>query len=200
MLRIVLLLVLLSLASIGVSHADETAPAGEATAPAATAPPEIRTLQDQATHGDAKAQFKLAGLYATGEGIEQDWSLAVYWYQRAAIQGDPQAQLQLGECLTFGRGVAADKARAAQWFHKAARQGNLKAQVWLANSYFHGWGVKQDNRGAYFWALLATNGGDKTMIPVRDQAAAALDPADVQAVRKRVQEWEPTPAQAPKPQ
>jgi len=42
------------------------------------------------------AEQGLAYMYVKGQGVEQDDTQAVAWYQKAAEQGDPVAQTRLG--------------------------------------------------------------------------------------------------------
>src|ERR687886_578075 len=46
--------------------------------------------------GDAEAQAALGVMYAYGDGLPQDWSLAVEWSRKAADQGNAWAQANLG--------------------------------------------------------------------------------------------------------
>jgi TPR repeat protein len=77
-------------------------------------------LQVLAERGDARAQTLLGLAYATGRGVPQYFSAAVYWYQRAAEQGNPNAQYLLGLAYDKGQGVAQDKIIAEKWLNLAA--------------------------------------------------------------------------------
>jgi len=47
----------------------------------------LRLWQPLAYQGDASAQSNLGLMYATGQGVPQDYAEAVRWYRRAADQG-----------------------------------------------------------------------------------------------------------------
>ena len=51
--------------------------------------------QKLAAKGDAQAQYKLAYMYETGQGIKVDLDKAMEWYQKAAAQNHPDAQMRL---------------------------------------------------------------------------------------------------------
>ena len=91
-----------------------------------------------AEHGDAEAQYKLAGAHKWGFSAPQDPAKAMYWYHKAAEQGHPRAQNELGNIYSSGVGfphVPQDRAKAAYWYQKAAAQGLAEAQYSLGTMY-----------------------------------------------------------------
>ena len=88
-----------------------------------TALKEWRPLAEQ---GDSYAQYNLGLMYDYGEGVIEDYTLAVYWYRQAAEQGHAKAQYNLGLMYESGRGIAKDDTQAVYWFRKAAEQGDAK--------------------------------------------------------------------------
>lgn len=79
-------------------------------------PPASPSLLDKAQQGDPHAQYQLALLYQTGNGVPQDDVQAVRWMTAAAEQHLPMAELALG--LAYDRGldgVTIDYAVAAKW-------------------------------------------------------------------------------------
>ncbi|HWN96809.1 MAG TPA: tetratricopeptide repeat protein [Methylomirabilota bacterium] len=75
------------------------------------------------------AQFNLGQMFAHGQGVEQNDSMAAMWIRRAANGGDPGAQFDLGDRLgrasVRGSGTEARELRieAYKWFKLAAAQG-----------------------------------------------------------------------------
>ena len=69
-------------------------------------------FKNLAEQGDASSQTNLGYCYATGQGVEQDYSQAVYWYKKAAEQGEVCAQNNLGLCYNKGQGVEQDYSQA----------------------------------------------------------------------------------------
>ena len=94
---------------------------------------EIEQLRLAAEQGYASAQYNLGLMYATGEGVPQDYQEALKWYRLAAEQEDAQAQYTLGFMYATGRGVLKDDAEALKWYRLAAEQGYASAQVTLGS-------------------------------------------------------------------
>jgi len=106
-------------------------------------------LQKGADLGDARAQWNLSAMYASGSGgLARDLKLAFVWCQRAAEQGFVAAQSNLGALYA----LADNPAQAAACWQKAATQGDAEATYNLALAYAKGAGVQQDADRAF--ALL----------------------------------------------
>lgn len=140
-------------------------------------------LLRQAAQGkDRDAQYRLALLYGTGEGVPKDERLAMQWLRRAAGQRQPEAQYLLAAAYARGQyGLKRDDEEAARWLRRSARQGNVEAQYALANAYAEGRGVPYDPNEALGWILLAAQNN-------HPQASQAL---------ARIRALLPQPAQKP---
>jgi TPR repeat protein len=79
-----------------------------------------RRLVPLAERGDARAQAMLGFMYATGQGVPQNYEAASYWYRLAAEQGDSTAQYLLGLAYDKGQGVPVDVVAAYKWLNLAA--------------------------------------------------------------------------------
>jgi localization factor PodJL len=97
--------------------------------PASVGPLSLRTA---AANGDPSAQFEVGARLAEGRGIDQNFTEAARWYQRAASQGFAQAQYRLATLYERGLGLKKDLARARTWYQRAAEAGNVKAMHNLA--------------------------------------------------------------------
>ena len=84
------------------------------------------------------AQYNLAILYFTGQGVEKDAAEAFRWTELAALQGHVAAQFNLGSLYYAGDGVEADLNKAVKMFEGAARAGHANAALILANMYADG--------------------------------------------------------------
>lgn len=82
-----------------------------------------------AAKGNVPSMNAIAGLYAQGEGVRQDPSVAVTWYRRSAERGDSVGQLNLGDMYSRGTGVPHDRVEAYFWLGLAAARGS----AWSAN-------------------------------------------------------------------
>ena len=91
----------------------------------------IEFLMTAAEQGNANAQFNLGAMFAEGNGVSQDYEIAVGWFTKAANNGDAIAQYTLGNLHTTGEYISTDYKKAIEWYEKAANQGHIKAQLEL---------------------------------------------------------------------
>ena len=109
----------------------------------------------KATMGNADEQYNLGYCYCKGDGIEQNYTEAVEWFQMAAEQGYDMAQFKLGYCFDKGLGVVQNHTEAVKWYRMAAEQGNAFAQWFLGYYYELGRGIKQNYFEAVKWYCKA---------------------------------------------
>jgi hypothetical protein len=83
----------------------------------------LEWLEKAARQGDAKAQYNLAVMRATGRGDFKSDKKAVEWYEKAALQGHAGAQFRLACMHASGRGVSRNIVRACAWMNVAADNG-----------------------------------------------------------------------------
>jgi len=95
------------------------------TSPQAKPPDDLRKLAEQ---GDAEAQWDMGYRYHNGQGVPQDDTQAVRWFQRAADQGHVNAQATLGAYYWAGRGVPKDLGQAYFWSAVALHQGDRDSE------------------------------------------------------------------------
>jgi len=95
----------------------------------------LQELIPLAEEGHVDAQFGLAWMYESGEGVPQDYKTAVKWYTLAAEQGDALAQYNLGQMYRKGEGIPQDFTMALKWYTLAAEQGVADAQNQLGFMY-----------------------------------------------------------------
>ncbi len=98
-------------------------------------PAAARSVLTAAEGGDAAAQFALANMYYSANGVEQNLLDAAAWMRKAAEQGHILAAYQLGLMLASGEGVQRDMKEAVQWWKQAATQGNVDAQYKLGATF-----------------------------------------------------------------
>ncbi len=110
-----------------------------------------RLFRDAAGQGNRRSQYQLGLLYARGEGVEQDFSMAHKWLYKAAMQGHPKAQYYLGQMYVNGDGVEEDHAEATVWF-------------WLAASLGDRFAIKR-------WRIIMTRISKQEMIEVNKRSS-----------------------------
>lgn len=159
--------------------AEETTPgeafrSGYAAYKAGETEEAVEALSFAAEKGHAAALWKLARMYATGDGVQEDDAKAFQIYARIANEnadGNPRGRdapfiadafVTLGEYLRSGvpGGVQPDEGRARRFFAYAASYfGDPEAQYRLAGMYLHGEGGEQNERQAARWFKLAADKG-----------------------------------------
>jgi TPR repeat protein len=103
----------------------------------------VKFQQTMAAKGHATAQYKLAMMYETGTGVEQNLTTARSWYQTAASQSYAPATHRLRYLDLAQNRAPADK----DWLktlHRDAKSGDGEAMLLLGQMYSHGTGVTQE--------------------------------------------------------
>ena len=135
----------------------------------------VNSLKWAADNGHTIAQWKLARMYAAGDGVEQDDLKAFEFYRRLAdAHADdnpdtPQARFVANAFVALGHyyldgipntPVKADPARAREMFNYAASYfRDPDAQYYLARLYLKGTGAPHDPRTAARWFGLSAQKG-----------------------------------------
>jgi TPR repeat protein len=135
------------------------------------------------------AQYNLAILYFTGQGVAQDYDEALRWTQAAAEQGHLNAQFNLGALHYTGTGTAVDMAQAFAWYEQAAEGQHAGAQYNLATMYELGEGVEMDLVRAHFWASAAQYNEFADAPALLERLAAAMTAEQLSAARQAFAQW-----------
>jgi uncharacterized protein len=121
----------------------------------------FKMLMPLAQAGDLKAQMSIAGMYSSGQGVQQSFTEAVKWYRLGAEQGDSIAQNNLAILL-----FSINSEEALQWMIIAAERGVPFAQSGLGDIYSEGISLPEnlrncykDNSKAFEWYQRAGEGG-----------------------------------------
>ncbi len=117
-------------------------------------------LLAKAEKGDAEAQYQLGCCYYEGDGVEQNYEQAVYWWTKSAEQGNIDAQFNLGNCFYFGEGIEKNFKQAVNWYTKSAKHGDSYAQWYLGLCYKNGEGVGQNHKKAVYWFTKSAEQGN----------------------------------------
>ena len=133
--------------------------------------------------GNHSCQHAIACCYETGKGVSEDFSKAVYWFEKAISTGstEPNTQLELGKCYENGWGTTQDYKKAFVLYEKAANADNMYAQNALGWLYHNGYGTAQDyNLALYWYEKAGENGleqGKENAQYIRDEMQRASQPA-----------------------
>jgi len=101
-------------------------------------------LGDAAENGDVEAMNLLGVVLATNARGPSDYSMALYWFQRAVDAGSADAMHNLANMYLRGLGVARDYANAFRWFQRAAEGGSASAMHSVAAMAENGLGTARD--------------------------------------------------------
>lgn len=125
-----------------------------------------------AMQGFSMAQYAIGNSYRWGQGVEQDFSKAYHWYEKAARQKYSSGEMKLRNAIRFsqfmtgwllyeGKGVKQDYKKAFEWFEKAAKDEVGNAKYYLALCHDEGKGTKQDwVKAAYWYKMIRDEGID----------------------------------------
>ena len=116
----------------------------------------LKAWQPLAEAGDAEAQFRIGRLYSAGEGVEQDFQVALSHYRKAALQGHSKAELHAGDYLIASDASSPEeKALGFALLVRAATAGETAAYIGISGAYCFGDGVEEDPVLADVWMVLA---------------------------------------------
>lgn len=98
--------------------------------------PDVGRAVDLFTHaatyfGDADAQYNLAKIYLSGDGLQSDPVRAVRWLSLAARKNHVEAQATLGEVLVFGEGVRPLPEKGYMWIVVARENATPENRDWV---------------------------------------------------------------------
>jgi len=102
-------------------------------------------LNSQAAQlGNVEAQWELGTRYHTGDGVNQNYDKALFWYKKAAEQGNILAANNLGSLYMYGQGVPRDGKEAMKWFRIGEKQNEKTATNNVGVIYLEGNGFPKD--------------------------------------------------------
>ena len=136
------------------------------------------------------AQYNLAILYFTGQGVAVDMEKAFHWTEAAALQGHVNAQFNLGSLYIEGLGVEKDVAAGIDWFARAGKAGHADAAFALASYYEEGDLVQRDRVSAHAWASQAVYNEHDEAQKLKDKIEKQLDQEQLAAARRLFARWQ----------
>jgi len=86
-------------------------------------------LLKKAEKGDPNAQCDLAIMYECGDGVPQDFELAVYWYQLAVEKSLDEALCNLGYMHSSGNGIPKNTLLAVKYIRKPQNKDTLEHYI-----------------------------------------------------------------------
>lgn len=156
----------------------------------------VALLTRAAEAGWPMAQYRLAKLHESGEGVALNPVLAMQWTERAAANGNVRAMHDLGFYYARGDAAPMDEAASFRWFRQAAEFGLADSQYNLGVLYQQGRGVTADMSEALFWFTLAADQGDAAAMERIVDLGDSLSAMDIEQARARADAFEPRQANA----
>ncbi len=112
----------------------------------------LHWFRKAAEQGHSGAQLRLAKVYYSGEGDDENKERGFSLYERTVSTETAEQKFALADKYDRGLGdFPQDSGRALHWFRKAAEQGHAKAQQRLAKMYYNGEGVTENKERAFYW-------------------------------------------------
>lgn len=108
-------------------------------------------LQVCARSGDERCQNQLGIWYELGIGTEQNFELALKWYEKAIEQGYASSYANIGNLYCKGEGVEQDFRKVFEYNFRGAEKNHPGCQYNLGVCYLKGMGVEKDYAKAFFW-------------------------------------------------
>lgn len=153
----------------------------------------LREFTLAAENGLDLAQYNLAILYFTGQGVDQDLSKAFYWTEAAAQQGHVNAQFNLGSLYMSGQGIQQNADEGVVWFARAAKAGHADAAFALASLYEAGDSVARDGVSAHAWANQAVYNEHSEAEDLLKQIEERLNADQLSQARRLFARWQIEP-------
>lgn len=119
----------------------------------------LKCLIKKAEHGDASAENRLGIRFAMGEGVTQNYQVAVTWFLKSAEQRNTFAEYNLGWSYEKGLGVSQDYTKALKWYRNSASQKNPYAELRVGDFFINGLVAQPDYEEALKWYRKAQSHG-----------------------------------------
>ncbi len=112
-------------------------------------------LKEEENTPAASREYRIAGMFAKGNGTDQDAEKAFRWYVQAAENGHAHAAYRAAQACYTGTGAEQDYTEAVKWYEKAITGGDAYATYALGKMYRDGIGVDGNAQTAYKYFLSA---------------------------------------------
>lgn len=145
-------------------------------------------MQKLADQGYIPAQYNLAVMYLTGQGIKKNQNQGVAYLRKAADNGHVKAASTIGAMYLQGKGVSRNPSQARRYLTKAAQKGDAQSMLYLSLMYNRGDGVAQDPVQSYQWLLSLPSSSQTPQLQTKlnefKQKLSAADQAKAESAAK----------------
>ena len=116
-------------------------------------------LQMEEKTPSAQIEYKIAGMYARGDGTAQDAVQAFEWYLSAAESGHAHAAYCLAKAYESGNGTNQEVNLAVEWYKKSAQAKDPYAMYALGKLYRDGTDVEKNPETSFHYFFAASELG-----------------------------------------
>lgn len=109
---------------------------------------------------NAESNYLLGEMYELGEGANQNFNTALYYYKQSSEQVNTNAMCKLGTFYEWGQGVAKNDSIAFLQYSRAANAGNSWGQRCVSHCYYYGIGTERNIDTSEQWIKTAAKSGD----------------------------------------
>ena len=129
----------------------------------------IEELVKLATEGNLQATYELGNRYYTGNGVKQDYKMAIDYFRKAEEIGNKNGSYGIAECYYYGRGIKQDYEKAYNIFYDLMENyDDTRSAYYIGLMYYEGHVVEQDYERAFniFKDLMKKENDEKAMLMV----------------------------------
>lgn len=114
--------------------------------------------KSRAEKGEVEAMHQMGRFYFVGDSVQQDFKIALSWFQRGVEHNYPHSIYNVALCNLIGAGVRTDTIKAIQILHQAIALGYTPAMGGLATIYRNG-GTYANTDSCVYWERKAAELG-----------------------------------------
>lgn len=149
----------------------------------------INYFEKAAIAGYNIAWQKWGAMLLKGDGVPQDYPIALSVFKKGADKGDSSCIYSLGYMYYKGFGCTQDYNNAVKQFELASEKGNLAAMYMLGLCYRNGYGITIDTEIAKYWLnKSATMGFKNAAIELAEPEAENANPKQVKTISTSIPE------------
>lgn len=119
-----------------------------------------------------QASYNIGRMYESGLGVDQNFKLAIKWYEKSSSYS--KSNLKLGLLYLQGKGVAQNYTTAAEYFGHETLRKNADANYNLGVLYSKGLGVAKDHEKAIFLFRSAARNGNSYAADIVEKYDASV--------------------------
>ncbi|ORY38246.1 kinase-like protein [Rhizoclosmatium globosum] len=116
----------------------------------------VESAQENAKHGDIKAQITIGRMLQQGDGIEKDLAKAMDWFKSAGLAGDVTSKIEVARMYENGEGSPVNLVEALHWYLEAANQNDSHAQYMVGEYYRRGLGMPNPTKPRHTNEILSS--------------------------------------------